>query len=918
LACCYKSILYFSVDQCNSGYVFMKGEKDLVSQQETNTKQEAAEEQLSSKYNPQATEEKWYTRWEDSGLFKAQPQSGKPIYSIVIPPPNVTGSLHIGHALNNTLQDILCRQKRMQGFDVLWVPGCDHAGIATQNVVERQLHNEKKTRHDLGREKFVERVWKWKEENGGTIMRQLRRLGSSLDWSRERFTMDPGLSEAVREVFVRLYHEGLIYRGDYIINWCPRCHTALSDIETEHKDMQGHFWSIRYPMAAGDGEIVVATTRPETMLGDSAVAVHPEDERYQHMIGKNVRLPLMNREIPVVADTYVDRKFGTGAVKITPAHDPNDFWVGDRHGLPRIKVMNPDASMNEEAGKYAGLDRFACRKQVVEDLEKEGLLVKVEDHENSVGHCYRCQTIVEPYLSRQWFVKMKPLAGPAVTAVKEGKIRFTPDYWAKNYLEWLENIRDWCISRQIWWGHRIPAWYCQDCNEIHVAKEAPEKCQKCGTSNLEQDSDVLDTWFSSGLWPFSTLGWPKQNQELKQYYPTSVLVTSWDIIFFWVARMAMLGLKFMGEVPFHEVCINSLVGDAEGKKMSKSKGNTVDPLDLMQHTGADGLRFTMAMIETQSRYVAFTPDRLESSRNFANKIWNVARFALMNLEGYSKPDVSPEPDFIDAWIQSRLDATVEKINDTVQGYRFSESAQALYEFIWHEFCDWYLEMLKLRLHSENKADRSQAQFYLLQTLDEMLRLLHPFMPFITEEIWSKLPGERDFIMRAKWPEVRKERRNPKVDQAMSLLRQVIYAVRNIRGEMKVPPGKKVPLLIRPLEGDGEILRQHKEILLSSAKLSDVTIDKSLEKPEKAAAAVTEGLELFVPLEDIIDLDKEQERLDKEINQLEGLLKKQEAKLKNEKFMERAPQTVVDVEKAKQADYVQRLTQLRENRKQFTA
>ncbi len=889
-----------------------------MSQQETQTITGEKEGQLSSKYNPRATEEKWYTRWEASDLFRAQPNSEKPVFSIVIPPPNVTGSLHIGHALNNTLQDILCRQKRMQGYDVLWVPGCDHAGIATQNVVERQLHNEKTTRHDLGREKFVERVWKWKEEYGGTIMRQLRRLGSSLDWSRERFTMDPGLSEAVKETFVRLYHEGLIYRGDYIINWCPRCHTALSDIETEHKDMSGHFWFIRYPLVQGEGDIVVATTRPETMLGDTAVAVHPEDERYQHMIGKKVRLPLLNREIPVVADTYVDREFGTGAVKITPAHDPNDFWVGERHDLPRVNVMNPDGTMSFAAGVYAGLDRFACRKKVVDDLEKEGLLVKIEDHEHAVGHCYRCHTVVEPYLSCQWFVKMKPLAEPAMAAVREGKIRFTPDHWAKNYLEWLENIRDWCISRQIWWGHRIPAWYCESCHEIQVAKEAPEKCQKCGHDSLCQDSDVLDTWFSSGLWPFSTLGWPQPTPELKRYYPTSVLVTSWDIIFFWVARMAMLGLKFMGEVPFQEVCINSLVGDAEGKKMSKSKGNTVDPLDLMEHSGADGLRFTMAMIETQSRYVAFTPDRLESSRNFVNKIWNAARFALMNLEDYAEPKTVPVPGFIAAWIQSRLDATVEKINETIPGYRFAESAQALYDFIWHEFCDWYLEIIKPRLYSDNKEERRQTQYYLLQSLDEMLRLLHPFMPFITEEIWSKLPGQRDYLMRAKWPMSQTRRRDPKIDKEMNLLQQVIYAVRNIRGEMNVLPGKKVPLHIRPLTGDGQILKQHSEILMSLAKLASLEIDQNLKKPEFSATAVTAGLELFVPLAGIIDLDKERGRLDKEINTLAGLLRNLEAKLKNEKFIQRAPQAVVDTEKAKQADYIQRLTQLRENRRQFTA
>jgi len=893
-----------------------------VSQQDLETRATEGLQQFSSKYNPKVTEEKWYTRWENSDIFHAQPESDKPPFSIVIPPPNVTGSLHIGHALNNTLQDILSRQKRMQGYDVLWVPGCDHAGIATQNVVERRLEQENQSRYDLGREKFVERVWKWKEEYGGTIMRQLRRLGSSLDWTRERFTMDPGLSEAVKEVFIRLYQEGLIYRGDYIINWCPRCHTALSDIETEHKDTPGHFWSIRYPLLDGDGDIVVATTRPETMLGDTAVAVHPEDERYKDLIGKKVRLPLMNREIPVIADTYVDRGFGTGAVKITPAHDPNDFLVGERHGLPRIKVMNPDGTMSQEAGQYAGLDRFVCRQRILQDLQTEGLLVKVEDHEHAVGHCYRCHTVVEPYLSRQWFVRMKPLAEPAIAAVQAGRIRFTPEHWAKHYLEWLENIRDWCISRQIWWGHRIPAWYCAACNEVHVAKVPPAKCSKCGHTQLTQDPDVLDTWFSSGLWPFSTLGWPEETPELKRYYPTSVLVTSWDIIFFWVARMAMMGLKFMRDIPFHEVCINSLVGDAEGKKMSKSKGNTVDPLDIMEHTGADGLRFTMAMIETQSRYVAFTPDRLESSRNFANKIWNAARFALLNLQDYTPPKDKPDYDFADLWIKYRLDLTVNKVNEALDKYRFAEAAQVLYDFIWHEFCDWYLELLKPRLYGQAPV-RKQAQYFLLMTLDETLRLLHPFMPFITEEIWSHLPGKQDFIMRAEWPAKRNIVAGSEgvlADQEMAILQGVIYEVRLKRGEMNVPPGVKVPLFVKPLPGrsySGDVVERHKNIVCELAKVTEVMVNENMEKPRFAAAAVTSGLELYIPLEGFIDLEKERQRLKKEVDNFETLLKKIESKLANEKFRERAPAQVVEAEKAKQLDYGQRLLQLRENLKQLS-
>ncbi len=869
----------------------------------------------STKYHPHDIEAKWYARWESSGLFKADPQANREAFSIVIPPPNVTGSLHIGHALNNTLQDILSRRKRMQGADVLWVPGCDHAGIATQNVVERQLAREELSRHDLGREKFIERVWAWKQEYGGTIMRQLRRLGSSLDWSRERFTMDPGLSQAVQEVFIRLYHEGLIYRGDYIINWCPRCRTALSDIETEHQDTTGHLWYLRYPLTDGNSEVVVATTRPETMLGDTAVAVNPQDSRFKKIIGQRVILPIMQREIPVIADPYVDREFGTGAVKITPAHDPNDFWVGERHSLERIKVINPDGTMSQEAGEYAGLDRFKCRERIIRDLQAQGSLVKVEEHQHAVGHCYRCHTIVEPYLSRQWFVKMKPLAEPAIRAVKEGRIRFTPGHWAGNYLEWLENIRDWCISRQIWWGHRIPAWYCDSCREVHVQKAGPAVCAKCGHSRLSQDPDVLDTWFSSALWPFSTLGWPDTTEELKRYYPTSVLVTSWDIIFFWVARMVMMGLKFMGEVPFHEVCINSLVGDVEGKKMSKSKGNTVDPLEIMEHTGADGLRFTMAMIETQSRYVAFTPDRLESSRNFANKIWNAARFALMNLEAYRMPDEAPEMEFTDRWILSCLDRAVGKVNDALEEYRFSEAAQALYQFIWHEFCDWYLELCKLRLYG-NPAQREQARYYLLTTLEETLRLLHPFMPFITEEIWSQLPGKPGFIMQAAWPEKKPGRWDSMAMHDMDLLMAVIYKVRNIRGEKNVPPGKKIPLIVRFLPGNpvsnnnAVIIKKHALIIRELAKVSELQIGADIQRPEFFAVELTWSLELLVPLEDIIDLDQEKERLNKEINNLETLLEKLDAKLVNAEFIERAPVKIVEAEKLKQADYLQRREKLK--------
>jgi len=900
----------------------MKGAYLIVSEQET-TNPLPLTPAIATKYDPHAIEEKWYQRWEESGVFQADPASAKPPFSIVIPPPNVTGSLHIGHALNNTLQDILCRKARMEGYDVLWVPGCDHAGIATQNVVERQLAKEKQSRHDMGRDKFVERVWEWKNQYGGTIMRQLRRLGSSLDWSRERFTMDAGLSEAVREVFVRLYQEGLIYRGDYIINWCPRCQTALSDIETEHQDVPGHFWNFKYPFADGSGAVVVATTRPETMLGDTAVAVNPEDERYKNLVGKTVRLPLMNRDIPVVADAYVDKEFGTGVVKITPAHDPNDFWVGERHGLERINVMNPDGTMSAAAGVYAGLDRFEARKRVVRDMEAQGLLVKVEDHLHAVGHCYRCHTVVEPYLSRQWFVKMKPLAEPAMAAVRDGRIRFTPANWGGVYMNWMENIRDWCISRQIWWGHRIPAWHCQECGEVIVSKEEPQACPKCESSRLVQDQDVLDTWFSSGLWPFSTLGWPKATPELKKYYPTSVLVTSWDIIFFWVARMIMMGLHFMKDIPFREVCINSLVGDAEGKKMSKSKGNTVDPLDIMQHTGADGLRFTMASIETQSNYVAFTQDRLESSRNFANKIWNAARFSLMNLEGFdpSSTEPAPSPNFVDRWIQTRLQDAVGQVNRALEGdpehtkYRFAEASQALYHFIWHEFCDWYVELCKPRLYGQ-AAEKKQAQYYLYQTLETLLRLLHPFMPFITEEIWSQLPGKRDFLVRSAWPKTQPlTAAQQELHQKMEILQSVIYQIRLIRGEKNIAPGQKVDLLVHPLSGYEEaaaVVEKYHWIIRELARVKGLRVDSGLQKPKLAAAAVVAGLELWIPLEGLIDVPLEQARLTKEIEKLESLISKNEAKLGNASFVERAPAAVVEEEKAKLADYRLRRDRLKAN------
>ncbi|MDP3016627.1 MAG: valine--tRNA ligase, partial [Deltaproteobacteria bacterium] len=693
---------------------------------------------LDKSYDPHQVEEKWYRFWMEQQYFRADESSNSQAYSIVIPPPNVTGVLHIGHALNNTLQDILIRFKRMEGCSVLWMPGTDHAGIATQNVVERQLMEEGLDRHALGRDKFIERVWKWKEQSGGTIINQLKKLGASCDWSRERFTMDEGLSEAVREVFIHLYQEGLIYRGHYIINWCPRCQTALSDLEVEHHEISGKLYHLRYPFREGNHFVVVATTRPETVLGDTAVAVHPEDERYQGDIGRKVILPVLGREIPVIGDPYVDMEFGTGCLKITPAHDFNDFEIGLKHGLEQVKVIDEEGRMNEHAGPYQGLDRFVCRERIVEDFKQEGVLIKTEDYHHKVGHCYRCKTIVEPNLSLQWFVRTKPLAQPAIEAVRTGRTRIVPELWEKTYYEWMENIKDWCISRQIWWGHRIPAWYCEACGEVIVAKEEPRSCSKCGSNQLKQETDVLDTWFSSALWPFSTMGWPEETAELKVFYPTSVLVTGFDILFFWVARMMMMGLKFMGDVPFRDVYIHGLVRDEKGEKYSKTRGNVVDPLDLIDRFGADALRFTLAALTMPGSDLKLSESRTEGYRHFANKIWNASRFALMNLEALS-PDAmaqthSPEEFSLpDRWIRGRLNETIRSVRKALEEYKFNEACHILYQFIWHEFCDWYLEMTKLYLYREGDQKRQDlTRQTLLEVLDAILRLLHPFMPFITE------------------------------------------------------------------------------------------------------------------------------------------------------------------------------------------
>lgn len=860
--------------------------------------------ELSSVYDPGSVEGKWYRFWEENGFFKAEVEEDKKPFSIVMPPPNVTGSLHLGHAMDSTIQDILTRFRRMQGYNTLWLPGTDHAGIATQAKVEEQLAKEGLSRHELGRDKFLERVWAWKEQYGGRITRQLRRLGASCDWSRERFTMDEGCSKAVREVFVDLYQKGLIYRGNYIVNWCPRCHTTISDIEVEHVDREGQLFHLRYPVKDSEEALVVATTRPETMLGDTAVAVHPEDERYRHLIGKTVILPLVHREIPVIADEYVDREFGTGAVKITPAHDPNDFEIGLRHQLPEIKVLDQEACMNENAGKYQGFDRYEARQRILADLEAEGALVKVEKHEHAVGECYRCATVIEPLVSQQWFVKMEPLAKPAMEAVRDGSLEFVPERFAKIYLGWLENIRDWCISRQLWWGHRIPVWYCEECGAEICAKEDPVTCPSCGSSKLAQDPDVLDTWFSSALWPFSTLGWPEQTPELKHFYPTSVLVTGRDIIFFWVARMIFTALEFMHEVPFKQVMIHGLVLDAQGRKMSKSLGNGVDPIEVIEKYGADTLRFMLVTGNTPGNDLRFHPERLEATRNFANKIWNASRFVLMNLADYAEGPRG-ELALADRWILSRYQATAEDVSKALERYDLGEAARLLYEFIWSEFCDWYIEVSKIRLYDrENTLARHTAQSVLFEVLEGTMRLLHPFMPFLTEEIWQHLPHDGESIMLQSWPQVN-GCWDAAAEKDMALNMEIIKAVRNIRAEMNVTPGKKAEIIV-VTPGEQEVVRAGEDMIKQLAGGSNLEILGTLEqKPVQAAGAVLPGVEIFVPLKGLLDLEKEIARLEKEIAQT---LKEQErlaGKLNNPGFVGKAPAEVVEKERAKLENVSQR-------------
>ena len=856
-------------------------------------------------YEPGAVEARWYGFWEENKFFRAEVKPDREPFCIVMPPPNVTGQLHMGHALDNTLQDILTRWRRMQGFNALWLPGTDHAGIATQAKVEEQLSKEGTSRHQLGRDKFLERVWEWKNQYGGRITHQLRRLGASCDWDRERFTMDEGCSEAVREVFLRLFEKGLIYRGHYITNWCPKCHTTISDIEVEHLDRPGHFYFIKYPVKDSDQFVTIATTRPETMLGDVAVAVHPEDERYSGLVGKTLILPVAGREIPVIADEYVDPEFGTGAVKITPAHDPNDFEVGARHDLPQIQVIDKNAVMTGEAGRYKGLDRWECRKQLVRELDSLGCLIKVDDHTHAVGHCYRCSTVIEPMLSKQWFVRMKPLAEPAIQAVNEGRIHFLPERFTKVYLNWMENIRDWCISRQLWWGHRIPVWYCGDCGEMTASRDTPEVCSKCKGTKLEQDPDVLDTWFSSALWPFSTLGWPRTTVDLAYFYPTSVLVTGRDIIFFWVARMIFSGLEFMGEVPFKDVFIHGLVLDALGRKMSKSLGNGVDPIDVIENHGADSLRFMLVTGNTPGNDLRFHFERLEGARNFNNKIWNASRFVLMNLYDYDH-EQKADPKRLtlaDRWIYSRFRAAAAGVTANLEKYELGEAARLLYEFIWNEFCDWYIELAKQRLYGADPLERATAQHVLAEVLKGTLELLHPFMPFITEDIWQRLPVHRGrTIMKAAWPAPGKEYNDPEAEVEMEALMEIIRSVRHIRSEVNVPPGKKADILIEaPEKKTRELIQKWSGYIETLAAGRVQTVETLADKPDQAAHAAARGVEIYVPLKGLIDINQETARLTKELGVIEKDLAKIKGKLSNDGFLAKAPADVIEKEKAKESE-----------------
>lgn len=857
---------------------------------------------MPTKYDPQTIEEGRYEWWVNGKFFEAKDDETKKPYTVVIPPPNVTGKLHLGHAWDTTLQDIITRMKRMQGYDVLWLPGMDHAGIATQAKVEEKLRHEGKTRYDLGREKFVEETWRWKEEYAGHIRNQWAKVGLGLDYSRERFTLDEGLSDAVKEVFVTLYNKGLIYRGEYIINWDPATKTALSDIEVIHKDVQGAFYHMKYPLADGSGHIEIATTRPETMLGDTGVAVHPEDDRYKHLIGKTVILPIVGREIPIVGDDYVDMEFGSGAVKITPAHDPNDFEIGNRHNLERILVMHEDGSMNERAGKYSGMDRFECRKQIVKDLQEQGVLFKIEDHLHSVGHSERSGAVVEPYLSTQWFVKMQPLADEAIALQqKDNKVNFVPDRFETNYLRWMENTRDWCISRQLWWGHRIPAWYHKQTGEVYVDVKPP-----ADEENWTQDKDVLDTWFSSALWPFSTMGWPDtEAADFKRYFPTDVLVTGYDIIGFWVSRMIFQSLEFTGERPFKDILIHGLVRDAEGRKMSKSLGNGVDPMDVIANYGADSLRYFLSTGSSPGQDLRYSTEKVEATWNFANKIWNASRFALMNMNGLKAEeiDLSGEKSTADKWILTRLNETIETVTRLSDRYEFGEVGRALYNFIWDDLCDWYIEMAKLPLYGEDEAAKKTTRSILAYVLDNTMRLMHPFMPFITEEIWQHLPHNGESITIAEWPKADASLSDEAAAAEMKLLVEMIRSVRNIRAEVNTPLSKKIKILVKAKdESYLGMIEKNRAYIERFCNPEELLMGTEIEMPEKAMTAVLTGVEIILPLEGLINIEEEIARLEKEKGRLDKEVERVQKKLGNEGFVKKAPAHVIEEERAKERDY----------------
>lgn len=869
--------------------------------------------ELDKTYNPSEIEERLYQKWIDNKYFHAEVDRDKKPFTIVMPPPNITGQLHMGHALDNTLQDILIRFKRMQGYSALWQPGTDHASIATEVKIIDKLREEGIEKEDLGRERFLERAWEWKKEYGGRITSQLRKLGSSCDWDRERFTMDEGCSKAVADVFVRLYEKGHIYKGSRIINWCPVCQTSISDAEVEHVDQAGHFWHINYPLAEGNGVIEIATTRPETLLGDTAVAVHPDDERYKDLIGKELILPLVERRIPIVADEYVDKEFGTGAVKITPAHDPNDFEVGKRHNLEEINVMNDDATINEHGGKYAGMDRYEARAAIVKDLEEQGYLVKIKDHEHSVGTHDRCKTVIEPMIKQQWFVKMEELAKPAIETLKKGTLQLVPERFDKIYLHWLENIKDWCISRQLWWGHRIPAYYCDECGETVVAKEAPSVCPKCGCTHLIQDEDTLDTWFSSALWPFSTLGWPEKTKELDYFYPTDVLVTGYDIVFFWVIRMVFSGLEYTGKTPFHTVLFHGLVRDSQGRKMSKSLGNGIDPLEVIDKYGADALRFTLVTGNAPGNDMRFYWERVEASRNFANKVWNASRFMMMNIEKADLSGVKLE-DLTDAdkWILSKMNTLIKDVTQNMENYDLGIAVQKLYDFIWEEFCDWYIEMVKPRLYNDDDATKAAALWTLKTVLTDALKLLHPYMPFITEEIFCNLSKEES-IMISSWPAYKEEYNFSKEEFAVETIKEAVRTIRNVRAQMNVPPSKKAKVYVTAqAENIRDIFENSKVFFATLGYASEVIVQADKTGIEDdAVSAVTSTATMYMPLEELIDKEKEIERLKKEEKKLVGELKRANGMLNNEKFMSKAPAKKIEEEKAKLEKYQKMMDQVKE-------